>query len=165
MGSQTGFDVMIFFKKQYLFYLSATYLLIAATGDNDFDYGFYQLLRFVAFFTFSFAAYVSYSNNQQIMPFILGLIAVVFNPFVPIHFDKDTWQVIDVFAGVLLILWGYFIYFLKGSQKAHDIYQLIKDDPEKSIKEASSLLFFIFCVLLVGYGFLKIIVDVFGDFF
>ena len=68
------------FKRHYLFYISALYLLSASVGDFDFDYGFYQLLRFVAFFSFdsSFAAYV---HKQQITPFILGLIAIVFNPF------------------------------------------------------------------------------------
>ena len=70
---------MFHIKRHYLFYASATYILYAVTGD--FDYGFYQLLRFIAFFAFGFAAFTAHTKKQQIMPFILGFIAIVLTPF------------------------------------------------------------------------------------
>lgn len=57
-------------KQHYLFYLAAGLMLLAIV---DFPYGYYQLLRFIGFFAFAIAAYLSFSAKQQIAPFVLGL--------------------------------------------------------------------------------------------
>lgn len=93
-------------RSHYLFYVAALYMFWAANGNFDFDYGFYQLLRFVAFFAFGFAAYISHKKEQQIVPFVLGFLAIVFNPFMPIYFERETWQWVDVVGGLVLLTWS-----------------------------------------------------------
>lgn len=94
------------FKRHYIFYIVAVYIFLASFGDIDFEYGFYQILRFISFFAFSIAAFISYKSQQQIMPFILGILAIVFNPFIPIHLEEESWQLVDIGASLLLILWS-----------------------------------------------------------
>ncbi|MDP7813825.1 Uncharacterised protein [Acinetobacter pittii] len=137
------------FKRHYLFYFSALYLLYAAVGDFDFDYGFYQILRFVAFFSFGFASFTAYSHKQQITPFILGLIAIVFNPFLPIYLERETWQLVDIVSGLFLILWT--ITTFKDAIYAF-FNQVIKKNKKVSIA-AISIVAIVFILLIVGWPF------------
>lgn len=114
---------MNYIKSYHLFYLVIAYLIFATTGDFDFDYGFYQLLRFVAFFAFSFAAYASYECKQQIMPFVLGFIAIIFNPFIPIHMERGVWQTIDFSVALILLIWVSYTYNTKLYQYLYRLSQ------------------------------------------
>ncbi|ENZ9378404.1 DUF6804 family protein [Acinetobacter baumannii] len=137
------------FKRHYLFYISALYLLYAAVGDFDFDYGFYQLLRFVAFFSFGFASFTAYTNKQQITPFILGLVAIVFNPFLPIYLERETWQLVDIVSGLFLILWT--ITTFKDAMYVF-FNQVIKKNKKVSIA-VISIVAIVFILLFVGWPF------------
>ncbi|MEQ1136461.1 DUF6804 family protein [Acinetobacter seifertii] len=137
------------FKRHYLFYFSALYLLYAAVGDFDFDYGFYQLLRFVAFFSFGFASFTAYSHNQQITPFILGLVAIVFNPFLPIYLERETWQLVDIVSGLFLILWT--ITTFKDAIYVF-INRVIKKNKKVTIA-VISIVAIVFILLFVGWPF------------
>lgn len=79
----------------------AIILLIWALGRHP--YGYYTLLRFVVC---GVSAYGAYFSSEIIMRkgwvWIFGMIAILFNPIIPIHLDRDTWAIIDVVvAGVL----------------------------------------------------------------
>lgn len=137
------------FRRHYLFYASAFYILWAAIGEFDFDYGFYQLLRFIAFFSFGFATFSAYVNRQQIMPFILGFFAIVFNPFLPIHLERETWQFVDVVSGILLIVWT--VTTFKDAVYAF-FNKAIKKNKKASIA-ALSLVAVVSLLILVGWPF------------
>ena len=82
-------------KKQLL----PDWVLIATAGFAfvaiaDLPYGYYRLLRWVAC-----AVAVAWA---------LGLVALVFNPLVPVHFEKATWRVLDAAAGVSFLCVLYF---------------------------------------------------------
>lgn len=151
------------FKRHYLFYVSAIYLLWAAIGDFDYDYAFYQLLRFIAFFAFGFAAFTAHTKKQQIMPFILGFLAIVFNPFLPIYLERNTWQLVDVLSGVLLIMWTVATFNRGFALKLSETFQIIKKDPKGFFKDFTGLIFYIICLLILVIGLLKIIFDVIKD--
>lgn len=75
-----------------------------AAGALPLPYGYYTLLRIVACIAFAIAAFAHAGNNSPIWPWILGLLAVVFNPLIPIHLPKEAWIGIDLVAAALLLI-------------------------------------------------------------
>lgn len=66
-------------------------------------YGFYQLLRLVAFGGFAFLAYSeSESENKNQMIVYIGL-AILFQPFFKIALGRVLWNIVDVAVGVWLL--------------------------------------------------------------
>jgi len=68
-------------------------------------YGYYTLLRFVVCGTTAYGAY--FASTEQKKPawaWTFGIIAVLFNPFIPIHLSRDIWAVIDVAVALLLVV-------------------------------------------------------------
>ena len=69
----------------------------------DFPYGYYTLLRFVVCGVATYVAYFSYQNRVEWGTWIFGAMAILFNPIIKIHLDRDLWQFIDLVAVVLFI--------------------------------------------------------------
>jgi len=63
-----------------------------------------MLLRFIACGVFSWAAYVSFKRNENILPWVFIILAIVFNPIFKIYFPKEMWVVIDFCSGLFLVL-------------------------------------------------------------
>lgn len=82
-------------------YISAAMLFLGAT---PLPYGYYTLLRLVACGVFAFAAFVAHERKNQLLPWVYGLVAVLFNPIVKIHLPKEAWVFVDISAGVLLLV-------------------------------------------------------------
>ena len=82
--------------------ISVIFLILAVVGH--FQYGFYTLLRFIVCGTTVYLAWLAYSNQKQLWTCVFGFIAVLFNPFIPIHFSTDLWRVIDLVVAVFLIV-------------------------------------------------------------
>ena len=69
--------------------------------------GFYTVLRFWVFFAALYVAYVNYEKFNDVNGWVIafGVIALIFNPFIPLYlYDKFTWIIIDITAGVLFLL-------------------------------------------------------------
>ena len=66
-------------------------------------YGYYQFLRLVVVGTFGYGAYISYQRKHSILPWLLGGIALLFNPLIPVSFDREIWAVLDVIVGAILL--------------------------------------------------------------
>jgi hypothetical protein len=81
-------------------YISAVMLFV---GAAPLPYGYYMLLRLVAFGVFAFAAFIAFDRKNKSLPWVYVFIALVFNPIIKIHFPKEIWAVIDVASGVLLL--------------------------------------------------------------
>lgn len=73
-------------------------------GVLPLPYSYYTLLRLVACGVFAWAAFITYEKSEKIFPWIFVVLAVVFNPFVKLHFPKELWIVIDFSAGLFLLL-------------------------------------------------------------
>lgn len=73
-------------------------------GVIPLPYGYYTLLRMVVFGVFSFAAFVSFDRKNKTLPWVYGLLALVFNPIIKIHLPKEFWIFIDIGAGALLLI-------------------------------------------------------------
>jgi len=81
-------------------YISAVMLFV---GAAPLPYGYYMLLRLVAFGVFAFAAFIAFDRKNQSLPWVYVFMALVFNPIIKIHFPKEIWAVVDVASGVLLL--------------------------------------------------------------
>lgn len=79
----------------------AAVLLFA--GVAPLPYGFYTLLRIVGTIVFAWAAFTAFERKSPSLPWAFGLVALVFNPLIPIHLPKEVWAFLDVGAGVLLL--------------------------------------------------------------
>jgi hypothetical protein len=74
-------------------------------GVFSLPYGYYTLLRIVACAVFTWAAFITYEkNNEDLLPWIFAILAIVFNPIIKIHLPKEVWALIDFCSGLFLIL-------------------------------------------------------------
>lgn len=92
-----------FNKKKNIALLIASAFLFVALFDG-WPYGFFTLLRFVVFASSAYIAYMSYEEKKEKWIWIFGFLAVLFNPFIKIHLDREIWIVIDLIVGVFMII-------------------------------------------------------------
>lgn len=71
-------------------------------GASPMPYGYYMLLRLVAFCVFSWAAFVAHKNKHETLPWVYGVLALLFNPIIKIYLPKELWASVDIASGVFL---------------------------------------------------------------
>jgi hypothetical protein len=71
-------------------------MLFVAMGKRP--YAYYQIMRWVVCAVAVFVAYNAWTFKRAWALWMFGFVAVLFNPLVPIHMKRDTWQVIDLLA-------------------------------------------------------------------
>ena len=71
------------------------------------SYGYYQFLRFVVCGVAGLCTFKTYEGRKQSWLILAVAIALLFNPFVPVRFCRDTWQGLDVLAAVLIPIMGW----------------------------------------------------------
>jgi hypothetical protein len=74
--------------------LIAAAMLFIALGHLP--YGYYQLLKIIVCGAAVYMAYLAYKWQKIWAVWLLGFIAVLFNPLLPIHLSRDIWQPIDI---------------------------------------------------------------------
>ena len=68
-------------------------LAMAVSGKQP--YGFYILLRWIACAVFTYSAFASYRVERPLWAWLFAVEAMLFNPFVRIHFNREVWQLVD----------------------------------------------------------------------
>jgi len=87
-------------------YMASLMCIFGIGGTMDYDY--YIVLRFVVFFVCGYYAYKFYkklsSAGKEVQPWVwlLGGVAVVFNPFMPLNLGKDMWIFVDIVAAIII---------------------------------------------------------------
>lgn len=81
-------------------YMCAAMLFLAIA---PLPYGYYTLLRIVTCGVFTFAAFIAYERKRELLPWFYGLIALLFNPIIKIHFSKEIWMVIDIATAIFIL--------------------------------------------------------------
>ncbi len=84
----------------FIIYITSAMLFL---GAAPLPYGYYMLLRLVAFGVFAYAGFIAFKRKRKTLPWVFVFIALVFNPIIIIHFSKDIWMFINVAAGLLLL--------------------------------------------------------------
>ena len=90
-------------KKKNIALLIATAFLFLALIDG-WPYGFFTMLRFVVFASSAYVAWMAYEVQKEKWVWIFGFLAVLFNPFIIIHLDREIWSVIDLIVGMFMIV-------------------------------------------------------------
>jgi len=90
-------------KKKNIASIIATVFLFLALL-NGWPYGFFTLLRFVVFVATAYIAWLAYEQQKAKWVWIFGFLAVLFNPFIVIHLNRELWSFIDVIVGVFIIV-------------------------------------------------------------
>ena len=68
----------------------------------DIPNGYYRVLRWVVCAVAITSAIQFYGGRRQAWAWFLGALAILFNPLVPVHFEKATW-VVDGAVGVVFL--------------------------------------------------------------
>jgi hypothetical protein len=72
-------------------------------------YGYFTLLRWVVCATAIYTAYLSTTVNRVPWAWVFGLIALLFNPLIPVRIDRATWAYLDVAVGILFLISLFFV--------------------------------------------------------
>jgi hypothetical protein len=70
----------------------------------DMPYGFYQFVRFAAMVGFAYLGYSAMEQNRKNEMFIYIAFAILFQPFIKIALGRTVWNIVDVIAGIGLII-------------------------------------------------------------
>ncbi len=89
-------------RKNILVSISAIFLFLALI--DGWPYGFFTLLRFVVFFVSVYIAWQAHNQQKEMWVWIFGFLAVLFNPFIVIHLNRELWGFIDVVVGVFMVI-------------------------------------------------------------
>lgn len=87
----------------------AVILLIFALFAGSVEIGYFTFLRWVVTASSAYYLYVIYKNIHQwsFWVWVFILLAILFNPIVPVYLDRDTWQFFDLITLVLLSIYVY----------------------------------------------------------
>ena len=94
-------------KNSGVFFAHAGRIIAAAMlfwALDDHPYSYFTLLRVVVCGVAAYCAVQASEYNRSFWTWIFGGVAVFFNPLWPIHLDRETWQVIDVAVGVMMLV-------------------------------------------------------------
>lgn len=90
-----------------LLFISSGLLLIALV---NLPIGYYTLLRIIITIASIGIILVEIKNGINFWTIAFGLIAVLFNPLIPIYLnDKEIWKIIDIICAFIFIIKGLII--------------------------------------------------------
>jgi hypothetical protein len=81
-------------------------LLLLAAIFGHWPYGFYTLLRLVVCGCSAHLAVRANSTRNVAWAWIMGGMAVLFNPILPIHIHRSHWQIVDTLAAATFFVFG-----------------------------------------------------------
>ena len=81
--------------------IAASALLLGALAR--WPYGYYVFLRWITCLAAVVVAFVAYSVRHIWAVWLFVLVALLFNPLVPVHLTRSIWRPIDVIAALLFL--------------------------------------------------------------
>lgn len=65
---------------------------------------YYLLSRFIVCGTAVYVIWHCFRTHHRVWAILLGIIAVLFNPIVPIRFDRNPWHAVEFVAALIFIV-------------------------------------------------------------
>ena len=92
------------FKEPGIFVVKviAVVMLFGALGRHP--YAYYTLLRWVVCGVAAYAAFRTLETGKTGWVWILGFVALLFNPVLPVHLNREIWIFVDVAVAVMLLI-------------------------------------------------------------
>jgi hypothetical protein len=81
-------------------------LIVAATTKQQYSY--YTFVRWVVLSTSIYFAYTAYNKKHFGLIIYFSIAAILFNPFKPFWFQKETWHLIDYIISAITVGTIYF---------------------------------------------------------
>jgi hypothetical protein len=63
-------------------------------------YGYYTFLRLIVFIGGLYIAYHLYDKKSHVFSIVFVLLAILFNPIIPVHLSRETWLPIDIMSAI-----------------------------------------------------------------
>ena len=79
-------------------------MLLLAIPSGIWPYGYYQILRWVVTATAIYVAYNARRGGKPAWSWVMGMVAVLFNPLWPIYLSKGTWIWLDLIVAILFLV-------------------------------------------------------------
>lgn len=90
-------------KYAYIAARSLSIILLVWALDKH-PIGYYTILRFIVCGVSAYGVYLALELERRGWAWILGAIAVLFNPLIKVYLDKSTWAGIDLCVGILFLI-------------------------------------------------------------
>lgn len=74
-------------------------LLLIALFNNP--YGYYQILKWVITISSAYIANYYFKNNNKKYGWIFVSIAILYNPILPIHLIRSTWEIVNIITAIV----------------------------------------------------------------
>ena len=98
---------------KYLLLICSGLLFIALA---DLPIGYYTFLRIVVTIGAAAVVVIEYENGLNFWLMAFVIIAILFNPLIPIYLnEKDTWMLIDIVVAILFLIKS-FTYKIKTNE-------------------------------------------------
>lgn len=81
-------------------------------------YGFFTLLRFAVTIASGVIFFWALEREVKWLLWVHAPMAILFNPIVKVYLKRDTWQVIDLIAGVVMLATAVVIHRVTSAPKA-----------------------------------------------
>ncbi|MEI8328041.1 MAG: DUF6804 family protein [Candidatus Taylorbacteria bacterium] len=91
-----------YIRENWYSILAGIMLLLAI--PSVWPYSYFQLLRWVVMVVAIYNAYTANKREKTQWVYIMGAIAILFNPIFPIFFSKGTWIVLDLIATIVMFV-------------------------------------------------------------
>ena len=103
--------------KNNCFILAAVAAVVLAVGCFHLPYGYYTFVRIVTFVVAGLLVFLPRFKGLDWRCVVNGLLAILFNPIIPIHLHSRTaWIIIDALAAVWFAVQAMMLY--KGKENA-----------------------------------------------
>lgn len=102
--------IISFYKMEKLFRITKNHYpliiisMLLFIGVLNLPYGYYTFLRIVVFISSLYLAYKYHKNKLELWLWVFLIIAILFNPIIPIYLSKTTWVYLDIMVGCLFLL-------------------------------------------------------------
>jgi len=90
-------------------------LIIAAATKQQYSY--YTFIRWLTMCTYIYFAYQSYTKKQIGLLIYFVAVAILFNPFQKVWFQKETWHLIDYLVAIITIATIVYDWVIFGKEK------------------------------------------------
>ena len=89
-----------------LYFIPLALAILLFVSACDLPYGFYTFARIAVFFGSAIFMiwYFSITDSFSVICCLSILIAIIWNPFIPIYMSKDAWVSFDIIAAIIEII-------------------------------------------------------------
>jgi len=87
-----------FFSKENLpsLLIKIGIIILLFIALSKLPYGYYTFLRIAVTAASAYLAFLYYEEGKKIFTYIFSVVAVLFNPLIPIYLSRSSWNFIDV---------------------------------------------------------------------